>query len=345
VGGYAACETWAIVHYLRLSIWPRPLVFDYGASLAPTGAAAAPYAAAVCVLLFAMAALLRRRPPIGFALLWFFGVLAPTSSVVPVALQPVAEHRMYLALIPLVALIVTGAFLLFGRRSAAVLAALALCLALATWKRNDDYRTAIRLWTDTVAKTPTNARARCNLGNALLSAGRAREGAAQLDEALRLAPDDPDANLDKGVLLGRQGDLTDAIFMIRRALSANPALAEGYFDLGWLYAQGGHPGEALGQYARAIALRPAYYDAHCNSADLLVRLGRFAEAIPHYEIALKVGIPQPELYFNLAFARIKTGSLADAIADYRSALALKPNFAEARRNLELLEAARPKVPR
>ena len=52
----------------------------------------------------AQATVLRYWPAIGFAGAWFFVILAPTSSVVPLADQPMAEHRMYLSLAAVIAL-------------------------------------------------------------------------------------------------------------------------------------------------------------------------------------------------------------------------------------------------
>jgi protein O-mannosyl-transferase len=336
-GSYALCECRAIVGYLGLSVWPHPLVFDYGADLGPDGPAVAPYALIILALGICTLLALRYRPAVGFAMFWFLAILAPTSSFVPVALQPVAENRMYLPLAAVIALAATGAYALIGRWSLALLGGLALCLGWATHERNEDYRSAIRIWEDTVDKRPMNARARCNLGNALLGDGQFAAGTKQLEEALRISPDDPDANLDLGVALARAGRLADAVPRIQRALRSNPAMAEAHFNLGWLDAGMGRIPEAIEEYARAIALRPDYFDAHCNIADLLVKGGRYAEAIPHYEAALSVGPQEPELYFNLAYARIRTGFVADAIGDYRRALQLKPDFAEARRNLDLLE--------
>ena len=334
---YALCESQAIVHYLGLSFWPHSLIFDYGTALGPGWPAAAPSVALVLALGAGTLLLLRYRPPLGFVMFWFLAILAPTSSIVPVALQPVAENRMYLPLIAVIALVATGTYLLLSRWSAVVLAGCALCLAWTTYARNEDYRTAVSIWRDTASKRPMNARAHGSLGNSLLSAGKTAEGTEELSEALRISPGDPDLNLDMGVAIGKTGNIADAIPRIQKALSANPGLAEGYFDLGWLYTQSGRTTEALEEYAHALALRPDYHDAHCNLADLLMKDGRFSEAIPHYESALREGTPEPDLYYNLAFARIKTGSLADAISDYRQALLLKPDFVEARRNLELLE--------
>ena len=41
--------------------------------------------------------------------IWFFVVLAPTSSVIPVISQTGAEHRMYLPLAGIVSLTIVGA--------------------------------------------------------------------------------------------------------------------------------------------------------------------------------------------------------------------------------------------
>ncbi|MGA2605090.1 MAG: hypothetical protein ABSG14_12755, partial [Verrucomicrobiia bacterium] len=100
---YALTECRAVVHYLWLALWPAPLVFDYGDAI--TGditiwhlTEATPYALILAVLAAGVLVELRRQPAMGFLGAWFFVILAPSSSVVPVAGQPMAEHRMYLPL-------------------------------------------------------------------------------------------------------------------------------------------------------------------------------------------------------------------------------------------------------
>jgi len=53
---------------------------------------------------------------IGFTGVWFFAILAPSSSVVPIATQTIAEHRVYLALASPIVLFTAGLFLWLGRR-------------------------------------------------------------------------------------------------------------------------------------------------------------------------------------------------------------------------------------
>jgi hypothetical protein len=69
-----------------------------------------PYALALTALLTATIVALRRSPMLGFMGCWFFLILSPTPSIVPVVGQPMAENRLYLPLAGLLALGLTGIF-------------------------------------------------------------------------------------------------------------------------------------------------------------------------------------------------------------------------------------------
>ncbi len=155
---YALVECRTVAQYLWLALWPHPLVFDYGefAAIRHVGEVA-PYAVLLAVMVAGVLVELKRRPAIGLVGAWFFLILAPTSSVVPISGQPMAEYRMYLPLAAVITLVVIGIDSRMGRRSTAVFLALAVGLGfLATW-RNEDYRTELSIWNDTVAKCPDNA--------------------------------------------------------------------------------------------------------------------------------------------------------------------------------------------
>ena len=88
----------------------------FWAGLTLAVAAALPLAAQLALAGAATWALWRHRPE-GFAGAWFFLILAPTSSVVPVIQQPVAENRPYLPLAALVSLGVLALHARTGRRA------------------------------------------------------------------------------------------------------------------------------------------------------------------------------------------------------------------------------------
>ena len=87
-----------MAHYLRLACWPYPLIADYGRILGGSPAAVACDLAVLLPLVGFSAVLLWKRSPWGYVGAWFFVVLAPSSSVVPVATEIIAERRMYLPL-------------------------------------------------------------------------------------------------------------------------------------------------------------------------------------------------------------------------------------------------------
>jgi len=177
----------AIAHYLRLAFWPTPLVFDYGTRWTSPLGSPIPGMVVVVGLLAATIHGLRRRPALGFLGVCFFAILAPTS-LIPGNRQALAEHRMYLALIPVVVAAVMAIRLGAHRQSRVVLAVLAILLGFMTSQRNLAYQSDLALWSDTVAKCPGNFYARNWLGQDLAAAGDWPAAAAQFRESIRLNP-------------------------------------------------------------------------------------------------------------------------------------------------------------
>lgn len=129
-------------------------------------------------------ALLRVQPWFAFAILWFLLQLAPTNSVLP-RLDAVNDRQLYLASIGPLAL--AGLALGLAPRGRVLLTALAaLALAAATIGRNQDYRSEVALWSDTVRKSPGSARAYNNLGYARQLEGDADGACEAYERALRI---------------------------------------------------------------------------------------------------------------------------------------------------------------
>ena len=343
---YGLTECRAIVRYLLLAFWPAPLVFDYGDHVYTRLTAVWPYAIVLVSLLAATAVALRKAPAAGFAAGWFFLILAPTSSIVPIAGQTMAENRMYLPLAGVVALAVLGAFALAGRRTLLLFAAVAVGLGVASGRRNQDYSSEETIWSDTVAKNPANSRAHNNLGNAWMKMpGRMNEAVAQYEEALRLKPDYAEAHNNMGNAWMTVPDrLDDAIAQYREALRLNPDYAEARNNLGdaWLKIPERLDG-AVAQLEEAIRLKPDYPEAHNNLGDAWMAMpGRLDDAIAQYQAALRLRPGYAEAHYNLANAWSKMpGRWDDAVAQYEEALRLKPDFVEAHYNLGNARAKMP----
>ena len=246
---YALTQGGVILHYLRLSVWPHPLAFDYGWPVASWQPRAAAAALAVIGLAGSTCWAVRRRHPLGFLGAWVFLILAPTSSLLPI--KDVAfEHRMYAPLMALVTLGVLGAWALLRRlpspaqqrgAALALLVPLTLGLGLATLARTQAYASPLALWRDTVATRPANARAHNNLGAALARAGQLEAAAAHFRRSLALDPAQADAHYNLAQLYLRQGRAAEAVPHLQQAVRLRPHDWEAFRQLRQAEGRGGAP--------------------------------------------------------------------------------------------------------
>ena len=376
---YALAQFESIALYLRLSFWPHPLIVDYGPGGVKTLRQVAPYAAFVLALAGGTLFALWRRPVLGFLGVWFFAILAPSSSIVPIHAECAAEKRMYLPLAAVVLLTVAAAYRL-GRHSvlrrAAFLKSLGYALAgvavialmAVSVRRNEDYRSALTIWQDTIAQRPRNPRAHYalgfvladrgqvdeaiahyrqalefddnkyleahnNLGLALAGRGQVDEAIAHYRKALEIDPDFVPVRNNLGLVLAACGQADEAITHYRKALEIDPDFAETHNNLGNALLGRGQVDEAITHYRKALEINPEDALAHVNLGSVLAGRGEFDEAIAHFRKALEINSASAETQFSLGSALVKRRELDEAIAHYRKALELKPDYAEAHNNL------------
>ncbi|HUR59104.1 MAG TPA: tetratricopeptide repeat protein [Opitutaceae bacterium] len=338
---YALGETRVVVKYLALCFWPSPLVFDYGFDVLKVPLAhVIPCVLALAAALAAIAVAARRSPRLAFVMAAFFLVLAPTSSMVPVALQPMAESRLYVPLAGAVAVGVCGAYALGGRRALVATWAVAAGAAVLTVRRNADYRSEHSIWNDTVAKVPFSARAQNSLAYVVAQIpGRSADAIAGYEKAARLRPDYGEAHYNLATELAKDPARTDeAIQSFERSIAVQPHYAKAHNGLANLLVRVGRVEDGVRHYERALQLRPDYAEAHYNLATVLAGLaGGATLAMEHYEVALKLKPDYAEAHNNLANELAKVPERrAEALPHYEEALRLKPDFPEAHNNFATL---------
>jgi len=339
---YLASQPLALVHYLRLIVWPFPLLLDHGGSLAYAGPAQALACSALAAALVAgtLAALVR-APRIGWVAAWFVLILAPSSSLVPL-LDTVFEHRLYLPLAAPVGGLVVVLLARLGPRSLPVLTLLALAAGGLTFARNATYRDAAGLWRDNARHQPANPRVRFELGNVLLRQGRALEAATEFRQAITLRPEYIEARHNLGAALLRAGALMDAVVAFEAALRLRP-LARTHFALATTYAALGRVDDALAQYESTLGLDPEDLDARNNRANILLQKGQAAAALAEYEAVLRRQPGHLDARLNAASALISLGRAEQAVTLADAAVRLRADYAPAHWKLgdALLESHRP----
>lgn len=374
---YLLNQLHSITGYLRLAFWPYPQVFDYGPPEISRLSQVLPEALLILLLAGGTCLALRRVPTadslwpvLGFLGGWFFLILAPSSSFVPVK-DVMVEHRMYLPLAAVITLVVSGAYYWTGWRGAAVfILAVPVFMSLTVW-RNNDYRTAVAIWADAVRKRPDNPRAHGNLAFEMAVIGQSMEALTEFREAVRLDPQDSKAHTNlggilvrmgnvpeamkeyetalkldpkngavhtnMGILLARQGKNTEAMTEFEEALRCDDQDVAAHNNLGVLLADAGKLPEAVEQYRQAVEINPDYVEAHRNLGSALGAQGKFAEALKQYQEVLRLQPMDSSAHYNMAVALTGLGRAEEAVEQYKITLKLSPANGRARINLLMLQ--------
>lgn len=330
---YLWAQPWVILHYLRLVAWPRPLVFDYDDwPVVRHFADALPAVLVLGALALFTVWLLRRWRPAGFLGVWFFLTLLPTSSFLP--LSDVAfEFRMYLPLAAAAVSLVLG----LGRKlPRPVWALILLGLGAGTYLRNNDYRTPLALWSDTVAKRPGNARAWTNLGPALQTEGRNEEAEQAYRRAIELEPNSAEARSNLGYLLVSRQQWGESLYLFQEAARILPTFALAHQGRGIVLETLGKDGEAAQAYQEALRLQPRLAKAHHGLGVLFSRQEKWKEAASEFGAAIRCKPDYAQAYKNLGVAFTKTGLIPGAIHAYAQAVRLDPEDKPSRDELERL---------
>jgi len=242
----------------------------------------------------------KRRPVAAFSLLWYLLILMPVSfgvALLQLRLGDVIfEHRTYLPNLGLCVLAGAGIVRLSGifvthrvRAIAALLSVLCLISISLSISRNLVWRDNISLWSDVVAKAPSNARGYNNLAMAYGSSG-----------------------------------MTDkAIENFKRAIKEDPDFALPRYNLGSLYGMLGKPDEAEKQLKETIRIKPDYSPAYNNLGNVYLLKGDLRAATEYFKLAVQYSPENYGFRRNLAMVYQRTGKTELALEQLRLAEELK----------------------
>ena len=347
---YLLAQSISVITYLRLAVWPSPLVLAYGSVDPVVFGDVWPYALAVVVLLLAVAWAWARKPQLGYAGVWFFLVLAPTTSIVPIITEVTAERRMYL---PLIAVVVLGvvasasglrrfvARLVPADGEAALprrmrfvgvsLVALAsIGLGDLTLSRNAEFGTQVAIWQSVVDRRPEHATGHLSLGAALAMAGRSEEAIGSYRRGLALSPqqtEEFDARFNLGLELVKQQDWSEAIQHLRFCLDRNPAHPTANALIAEALSGQGFPEQAIEHYRVALAVNPSEPGA------TLAHFGLDRDSTLDMLRDSRLGLARS--LAAMGDSSMGEGRYAAAVVHYREALGIAPDSPDVQFNLAL----------
>jgi tetratricopeptide (TPR) repeat protein len=335
--GYKGITAWeylrsqpaVLLHYLRLIVWPDVLTLDYGWPVETSPWRIYGLGAIIVVLVGVSLWLTFTRPRVGVLALSPLLILAPTSSIVPIA-DLIYEHRVYLPLAGVVVLALVGLARIVSAISArtawkaaegvpysagrllwAVTAAVVALLAARTIIRNYEYRDPIALWEQMAARNAMHPRHFTILGKYYQDAGRRSDAIAAFERSVSLKADDHYVWTEYGNLYFEERDFDRAIALYRRAIQIHPQSFRAHANIGRSELIRGNYAAALAASRDALACVPTDPVVTKQVAWLLAtapddNLRNGAEAL-----RLAESLPQDPRHVDIQWQEVHAAALAE----------------------------------
>jgi tetratricopeptide (TPR) repeat protein len=199
-------------------------------------------------------------------------------------------------------------------------------LALIGLRKGDD-RMALRFFKETTEMGGARAAVLHGMSLALERLGRLPDARFAADEAARLAPQRPQVQLSRAILLLKQGEVHEAAaaFARFREEFKGPRLPAAYFAFAVLAeAAAGRPEEALKLGEEGIALHTHSAPLHLHLGTVRERRGEWEAAEALYRRAVEEDGDLPQAHKALGDAQYRRGAYDDAAESYNRALQLAP---------------------
>lgn len=327
--------------YLWQVMIPHHLCFDYGLNMPSTTWLFWPCSIFLSLGFIYCFYIWNKAPTIAFWGLWFFVLLGPRSSFIPM-LNPYFEYRMYLPLASVILLIVMGCSRILshtgwktGTQKYVLYSLFWVFLTLfsfTTFSRAPVYANNIELWTDTIQKAPENQRAFENLSSAygtlsseFLATQNYSAAYKSASRAIELNPNNTKAYVNCAIALRKSGQIQPAFELLMKSLEIEP-LPEAYLNLATI-ASAYQPEKAIEFLKESLELDPEYAEAHNNLATILLMSDQpdRQRALMHLTQAVQLNPLHIDALFNLAQLHYRLGHSTQAIPLLRRVLQQRPN--------------------
>jgi tetratricopeptide (TPR) repeat protein len=287
---YLFTEWRAIFVYLGIFLWPANLTLDWDFPISHTMFEHGAIVWLILLLaLIAAAWTLRRRFPLAtYGFLVFLILLSPTSSILPIR-DPVAERRLYFAMLGLLLIVVDVLARVKIERQVltAAGAGIVLAAAFATHARAAVWSDELAIWEDTARKSPDAWRPHFQLGFAYYKAQRYTDALQEFQKTAALHPADADLLLDWGLAYDSLNQLQPALEKLHESAALKPT-AHAYSQIGMVYGKLELWPDALTALAKAQQLDPSFPDTYVYLGVVHTKTNQYMAAIDDFKHALQI---------------------------------------------------------
>lgn len=347
----------ALLFYLKMLVFPHPLVFYYGFNMIPVTTFSNPLVWLSFLLhagMFGYAVYtIRKKSLLSFAILFYLFNIGIFSNLLAPPTGIVAERFMYVASLGFCLALAYGLFRLFKTdpadasipvKTANWLVITAVIIAIpASAKvidRNTDWETDMTLYEADMPYLENSAKANfiyaTNLRSKIvekLKNGTPRENIIpeamtaikHFKLAVAVYPQYPDAwnNLGESFLL-LLNESDSSIRYFEKAVETNPELVAAYYNLGYTYQVTEQYEKSVKNYEKALELLPWDIRTMSNLSLMYEKTGQLDKAISMNEDIIKLDPSMDAPYLNLAAFALHQGDNGAAIGYFEKALEVNP---------------------
>ena len=274
----------------------------------------------------------------GFGIFWFYLALAVESSIIPIR-DVIYEHRLYLPSVGMILAAVSLAAYFMERTrmrqrlipllTVGMLSIATLAYSVATYNRNDFWKSGLKLWEDVVEKSPNKARPYLAVGYFKAEAGMNSEAVNYFKKAMELSPGYHDARVGLAAAYLNLGRFDEARVELEKVVKASPGTADAVRLLALTYIKLGRNEEALRVLIDPATRNDKDYDILNITGTVYAQMGNFERAEEYFEKALALKPDTVEIVNNLARLYEKFGHVDKGIRAAKRVLELDSKFHEA----------------
>jgi arylsulfatase A-like enzyme/Flp pilus assembly protein TadD len=209
--------------------------------------------------------------------------------------------------------------------------------ATAMWSRGDAAQATATL-RGVIAERPDMTIAYDRLAFVLRATGQTAAAVDLLDGAARAGHTDPVLLRSLGSLLRDAGNLPRSATVLEALLRLDPSDLQTADALGQTYARMHRPADAEKMFRKVIDGSPNAATTWNNLGSLYLSENRNADAVEALSRAVSINPALAGAHNGLGVAYARQGNVEKAVGEWRAALRVRPDYEEARANLEKVGA-------
>jgi tetratricopeptide (TPR) repeat protein len=337
----------AYVRYLEKTFWPANLsIFYRYAEAWPFWLVGGSVLLLLVITMLAVNRW-RQQPFLIVGWLWFIGMMVPTIGLIQVGEQSMADRYSYLSIVGIFIMVAWGVgdFSMgrawVGPVSAWAASGALLACSMGAAAQVGYWRDTGALFGHAVKAGPNNDLAYYNLACYLAKMRDPTNAAFYFERCLESNPRYHRAYNNVAFLQIDQGQFDAAISNLQKAVQLRHDYPEAWLNLGRAYSGRGDAALAKQSFETSLRYKPDLAEAHYHLGELLLQQGAFPEAAGHLQAAVSAQ-PRNSLYhLKLANAWVGSDQIAKAVNEYEITLKLDPDLAEACNNLAWIMATSP----